>query len=53
MDGCGDGVWNGDRYFACRSGHGLFCPLSSLKPDERFAPASLTAGNRKMHVIVS
>ena len=48
MDGCGDGVWNNHRYFNCRPGHGLFCPISSLKTDERFAPTSMSAGNRKI-----
>ena len=36
MDGCGDGSWNGEQYFSCRDGHGMFIVLSKLKLDSRF-----------------
>jgi ubiquitin thioesterase CYLD len=35
MGGCGDGEWNGHRYFTCPYGRGLFCPLVNLRPDTR------------------
>ena len=47
MEGCNDGIWKGIRYFSCRQGHGFFCPLSSLAPDQRFAQTMVTDGNRK------
>ena len=47
MEGCSDGTWNGVRYFSCRQGHGFFCPISSLDPDQRFAQAAVTDVNRK------
>ena len=47
MEGCHDGVWNGIRYFSCRQGHALFCPLSSLTPDQRFAQTTVVDVNRK------
>ena len=33
MEGCGDGVWRGHRYFTCLPGRGFFCPITSLLPD--------------------
>ena len=48
MEGCGDGTWNGVRYFSCRQGHGFFCPVSSLAPDQRFAPTIVADANRKL-----
>ena len=47
MGGCGDGSWNGVRYFSCRQGHGFFCPLSSLTPDQRFTQIAEIGVNRK------
>ena len=47
MEGCGDGMWKGVRYFSCRQGHGFFCPLSSLIPDQRFTQTIVTDANRK------
>ena len=51
MDGCGDGLWSGVRYFSCRQGHAFFCPLSSLSPDQRFAQTTTAGGvNRELGV---
>ncbi|XP_064393270.1 uncharacterized protein LOC135340804 isoform X2 [Halichondria panicea] len=38
MDGCTDGTFKttGEKYFTCTFGHGLYFPLASLCPDERF-----------------
>ena len=55
MEGCGDGTWNGVRYFNCQTGHSIFFPLSSLTPDQRFAQTATVYGNRKyvyMHLDV-
>ena len=35
MEGCGDGEWNGHRYFTCLPGRAFFCPVTSLRPDPR------------------
>ena len=47
MEGCSDGTWNGVRYFSCQMGHGFFCPMSSLAPDQRFAQSVAADVNRK------
>ena len=47
MEGCGDGMWNGVRYFSCRQGYGFFCPLVCLRPDERVAQPAVVDTNRK------
>ncbi len=38
MDGCTDGTFKatGEKYFTCTYGKGLYFPLASLRPDERF-----------------
>ncbi|CAI8016038.1 Ubiquitin carboxyl-terminal hydrolase CYLD [Geodia barretti] len=43
MDGCGDGEWNGHRYFTCLPGRAFFCPVTSLRPDPRIPPATQPA----------
>ena len=48
MEGCSDGTRNGIRYFDCHQGHGFFARLSSLLPDQRFAPATIVDANRKL-----
>ena len=48
MEGCGDGIWGGRRYFSCRPGYGFFYPLSSLALDKRFISSKVTADNRKI-----
>ena len=35
MEGCGDGTWQGVRYFRCPPKQGFFSPLSSFMPDKR------------------
>ena len=45
MEGCGDGEWNGRRYFTCLPGRGFFCPVTSLRPDPRLPPATQHGGN--------
>ena len=32
MEGCGDGVWRGHRYFTCTLERAFFCPVTSLRP---------------------
>ena len=49
MEGCGDGIWDGARYFSCRPGYGFFYPLSSLALDERY---KVPANNRKIPMYV-
>ena len=49
MDGCGDGMWNGVRYFTSRHEHGFFCPISLLVPDPRFAQTLAADINRKFY----
>ena len=49
MDGCGDGSWNGVQYFSCQMGHGFFCPISALAPDQRFAQTAIVPDNRKSY----
>ena len=42
MDGCSDGEWNGQRYFACTPGRALFCPVTTLQLDNnRMSPSLL------------
>ena len=36
MEGCTDGTIHGQKYFDCQDGRGLYFPLASLRPDERF-----------------
>ena len=50
MDGCGDGSWNGERYFTCNDGHAVFIVLSKLKADHRFVQQPQGA-NRKFSVL--
>ncbi len=53
MDGCTDGTFTttGEKYFTCTFGHGLYFPLASLRPDERFGlqagHAASSLGNRE------
>ena len=37
MKGGSSGTFQGNNYFSCSEGHGLFLPLSRLKRDNRFA----------------
>ena len=61
MGGCGDGEWNGHRYFTCPYGRGLFCPLVNLRPDTRImsqyagghGAAAAGHGNRESHITLS
>ncbi len=36
VPGGGDGSKDGERYFYCANGHGLFLPVRMLKKDNRF-----------------
>ena len=49
MEGCGDGTYpgTGQKYFNCPYGRGLYYPLKSLQPDERYAAEVATDGNRE------
>ena len=51
MNGCTDGTFKttGEKYFTCTFGRGLYFPLASLRPDERFGlQAGVTSlGNRE------
>ncbi len=49
MSGCTDGTFKttGDKHFTCTFGHGLYYPLASVRPDERFGPVSTSQGNRE------
>ena len=33
---CGDGQFEESRYFSCEFGHGYFCLLEEVQPDQRF-----------------
>ncbi len=48
MDGCTDGTWQqtGQRFFNCPDGMGMYYPLGSLGPDERYSDKVSTDGNR-------
>ena len=51
MEGCEDGAWQGARYFSCPPGRGFFCPMASVKPDQRFSEgvaARLTPFSNRM-----
>lgn len=56
-DRCGDGTWEGVRYFSCDYGRAFFCPVSTLKPDQRFTNlgpppgTSKASGNRTLLII--
>ncbi len=53
MTGCTDGTFNatGEKHFSCTLGKGLYFPLASLRPDERFGlqagHAATSLGNRE------
>ena len=52
MEGCTDGTFHGQKYFDCQDGRGLYFPLVSLRPDERFTdpgtvPGAAAVPNRK------
>ena len=54
MEGCTDGTFQmtGHKFFDCQYGRGLYFPLASLKPDERFTdpgtvPGAAAVPNRK------
>ena len=36
MPGGGSGEFQGEKYFSCSDGHGLFFPVEKLKRDDRF-----------------
>ena len=37
-----DGSWKGTQCFQCQPGQGFFCPLTTLRPDERFTSVGET-----------
>ena len=49
MDGCTDGTFErtGKKFFNCPERKGIYYPLESLKPDERYATEMAVDGNRK------
>ena len=60
MEGCTDGTFQmtGHKFFDCQYGRGLYFPLTSLKPDERFTdpgtvPGAAAVPNRKCSLCVS
>ena len=58
MEGCTDGTFHGQKYFDCQYGRGLYFPLASLRPDERFTvpgtvPGAAVVPNRKCSLCVS
>ena len=58
MEGCTDGTFHGQKYFDCQDGRGLYFPLASLRPDERFTdpgtvPGAAAVPNRKCSLCVS
>ena len=48
MEGCGDDIWYGTRYFSCRPGYGFFYPLSSLALDERYSEQTVDSSKIPM-----
>ncbi len=57
MDGCTDGTFTttGEKHFTCAHGKGLYFPLASLRPDDRFGlqagHAASSLGNRECTLI--
>ena len=49
MDGCTDGTFEptSKKFFNCPERKGIYYPLESLKPDERYATEIAVDGNRK------
>lgn len=49
MEGCTNGIFHGtgQKFFECPPGKGLYYPLSSLEPDQRYAVEATDDGNRK------
>ncbi len=58
MDGCTDGTLRTteEKHFTCTFGHGLYFPLASLRPGERFelqaGHAASSLGNRECAYII-
>ena len=46
MEGCGDGEWNGHRYFTCPPGRAFFCPVANIGPDSRVPLGGNSGVNR-------
>ena len=44
VDGGHSGKYEGKRYFTCDDGHGVFLPMTTLRPDDRFDPPPLKGG---------
>ena len=44
MDGCGDGMWNGQQHFSCPPERACFLPVShlELRSDEQYLSRPMT-----------
>ena len=58
MNGCTDGTFptTGEKHFTCAYGKGLYFPLATLRPDERFGlqagHAATSLGNRECTLLI-